>query len=126
MCISELKKDFEEALECINFKGYDPNSVMFRRALLIGQMFTSVKCLENADDVKEELDGAETYFNEFEKTGDTVYKDMASDELRHAGILIKKHLVVAADEKVRCKLNKQEQERQEMIKIVSAPPKPTV
>lgn len=71
-----------------------------------------------SNDVKEELDGAKKYYDEYLKTGDVSYKDMANDELKHAGILIKKHLA-KADERTKSSLNYLEKERQEMQKMFS-------
>ena len=71
------------------------------------------------DDVDEELSDAENYWILFCETGDSVYKEMANDELKHAGILIKKHLLKTTDEKRKHSLNEQEKKRQEMLKIVS-------
>ena len=44
---------------------------------------------------------------------------MAADELRHAGILIKKHLAEATDAEMRHKLNQQEKVHQKMLSAVS-------
>lgn len=117
--IEELEKDFKEMLGCINFKNYDPHSKLFMRALLIGQMYQAVKTLENSDEIEEELAGAEKYFSRYIETGDSTFKEMASDELRHAGILIKKHLAKTENEKKREKLSAYEKKRQEMLKEIS-------
>jgi hypothetical protein len=55
----------------------------------------------------------------YKETGDSTYKDMASDELRHAGNLIKKHLATSTDEGHKEMLNAREKERQELLKVVS-------
>lgn len=52
---------------------------------------------EMEDDVDEELDGARNYWNKYLETNDVQFKEMAHDELKHASILIKKHLVSADD-----------------------------
>lgn len=117
--VAELEKDLKEALSHIDFKEYDPYSKPFMKALFIGQMLSILKCLGD-DDVEEELDGAETYFKLYEDTGDSTYKGMASDELRHADILIKKHLAKTSDSEKREILNEHEKRRQEMLKKISA------
>lgn len=116
--VDVLKIDFEEALSHIDFsKEYDPLSKSFMKALFLGELWTATKNLE--DDVDEELSDAENYWILFCETGDSVYKEMANDELKHAGILIKKHLLKTTDEKRKHSLNEQEKKRQEMLKIVS-------
>ena len=42
------------------------------------------------DDISDELYGAKKYFQKFLDSGDTAYKEMAKEELKHAEILIKK------------------------------------
>lgn len=114
----ELRRDFEDALSEIDFKRYDPYSRPFMRALFIGQMMAAAGSVCDARDVEEELEGAEKYRRLFLETGDTAYRDMAGDELRHAGVLIKKRLA-KADGAERDSLNGYERERQEMLKMVS-------
>ena len=116
----ELRRDFEDAISRVDFKKYDPYSRDFMKALFIGQMHMAAKSLCEEDDVEEELDGAEKYYDVYLRTGDAAYKDMASDELRHAGTLIKKHLAMATDDERRAELNAHEKRRQEMLKAVSA------
>ncbi len=114
--LEELKKDFEQSVKEIDFsKPYDPYSKQFMKALFIGQLLMAVKEME--DDVEEELDGARKYWQNYLETNDVQYKEMAHDELKHAGILIKKHLV-GADESEKAYLNGLEKERQEMLKLV--------
>lgn len=115
--LTELEKDFKEMLECIDFKKYDPYSKLYMRALFIGQMYMCVKALGN--DVDEELEGAEEYWKKYEETADSTFKDMANDELRHASILIKKHLAKCTDEEEKEHLNSQEKRRQEILKHIS-------
>lgn len=115
--LEELKKDFIELLHCIDFKHYDPYSKLYMRALFIGQMYMCMKSLEG-DDVEEEIEGAEKYLDMYDETSDNTYKDMASDELRHAGILIKKHLAKTSDEALREHLSNQEKRRQEILKHI--------
>lgn len=115
MCADVLEHDFREILGKIDFsKPYDPFGKTFMKALSVGLMWKCVKCLE--DDVEEELSGAETYWRLYGDTGDTQYREMASDELRHAGILIKKHLAKGGD---KAKMDAYEKRRQEMMKEVS-------
>lgn len=118
MATKELKKDFKEALSEINFKEYDPWSKKFMKASFIGQMWYLMKALRDDDDVEEELEGAETYMEKWHTTGDTAFRDMAKDELRHAGILIKKHYEWADDDK-KAVLEEHENKRQELLKMLS-------
>ena len=48
-------------------------------------------------------------------TGDSTYKDMAHDELKHAGVLIKEHYK-HADDKMKEMLEEHENIRQELLK----------
>ena len=96
-----LEKDFEEALSKIDFsKPYDPYSKDFMKPLFIGMLLTAIK--QTDDDVKDELNGAKIYWNKYLETNDSQFKEMAHDELKHAGILLKKY----------------EAERQEMLKAL--------
>ena len=115
--IKELRKDFKEILSEIDFKEYDPFSKKFMKAGFVGQMWFLIKELCEDDDVEEELDGARKYLEKYEQTGDSSFHDMAKDELRHAGILIKKHYEWA-DENKKEHLEKQENERQELLKQI--------
>ena len=117
--LKELTNDFKEAVSKIDFKNYDPYSKTFMKPLFIGQLLLAMKSVESDDDVEEELDGAETYLNKFLSTGDTSYKEMASDELKHAGILIKKHLANANDG-MKNKLATYEKERQNLYKRLAS------
>ena len=113
--MKELRKDFKECLSEINFKDYYPFSKKFMKAESIGQMWMLVKMLHDDDDVEDELEGAETYMEKWLNTGDVAFRDMAKDELRHAGILIKKHYEWADDEK-KAVLEEHENKRQELMK----------
>ena len=115
--VKELRKDFKDVLSKINFSEYDPYSKKFMTAIFVGQMWFLVKSLMEDDDVEEEIEGARTYFEKYLETNDTQYRDMAKDELRHAGILIKKHSEWADEEKQKT-LNQHEEERQELIKAI--------
>lgn len=107
----EAMKDFKKALGNIDFVKYNPYSGEFMKALFIGQMWDLIKKLNTCNwcdnneeseykDVAEEIDGARKYKELYAVTGDSSYKDMAKDELKHAGILINKHRADAdTDEK---------------------------
>lgn len=119
MALKELKKDFKDCISEIDFKEYDPFSKQFMKAGFIGQMWMLLKMLHDDDDVEEELEGAETYIDKYKSTGDVAFRDMAKDELRHAGILIKKHYEWADDEK-KLVLEEHENKRQELLKMLEA------
>ena len=115
-CVKVLREDFKQALSQIDFtKKYDPYSRSFMKALFIGQLLMA--CEQMEDDVEEELDDAKKYWNTYLETNDSQYNDMAHDELRHAGILIKKH-IAKADESEKKYLNGLEEERQELLKAM--------
>ena len=98
----ELKKDFEELLENIDFNSYNPNSSEFQTALRIGLMLhilpQDIKMEEKSmkietvekDDISEEIMGAKKYLQKYHETSDSIFKEMSNDELKHAEILIKK------------------------------------
>ena len=115
MAMKELKKDFKNCISEIDFKEYDPFSKSFMKAGFIGQMWMLMKMLHDDDDVESELEGAEEYMEKWHSTGDTAFRDMAKDELRHAGILIKKHYEWADDEK-KAVLEEHENKRLELMK----------
>ena len=117
--IRELRKDFKEKLNDIDFNEYDPYSKKFMTASFIGQMWFLIKELAEDDEVEEELDGARKYYERYEKTDDETFLQMAKDELRHAGILIKK-IYEWADEKQKVHLEEQENERQALMKEMEA------
>ena len=116
--LKELKRDFKEVLSVIDFTEYDPFSKVFMKASFIGQMWLLLKTLYEDDEVGEEIEGAEKYIKKFEESGDTQFRDMAKDELRHAGILIKKNYEWADDEK-KAALEQHENKRQELLKKLS-------
>ena len=70
---------------------------------------------QKENDIEEELSGAEKYYKEYLASGDVSYREMANDELKHAGILIKKHLI-NADETEKLHLTELEHKRLEMLK----------
>lgn len=113
--MKELKKDFKDIVSEIDFKNYDPFAKKFMKAGFIGQMWMILKAMKDDDEVEEELEGAETYMEKWHTTGDTAFRDMAKDELRHAGILIKKHYEWADDDK-KTVLEEHENKRQELLK----------
>ncbi len=113
--MKELRQDFKNAVSEIDFKQYDPFSKSFMKAGFIGQMWMLMKMLHDDDDVESELEGAEEYMEKWHSTGDTAFRDMAKDELRHAGILIKKHYEWADDEK-KAVLEEHENKRLELMK----------
>lgn len=117
--MKELRQDFKNAVSEIDFKKYDPFSKPFMKAGFIGQMWALIKMLHDDDDVESELEGAEEYMEKWHSTGDTAFRDMAKDELRHAGILIKKHYEWADDEK-KAVLEEHENKRLELMKRLEA------
>lgn len=120
--IKELEKDFKEALEHVDFMEYSPYSKEYMKALFIGQMWDLLCKLNETNhdsDIEEELDGAKTYLELYKTTGEVDYKTMASDELRHAGILIKKHLAKTSAQAEKDVLNKMESERQKMLSQIN-------
>ena len=117
--LEELEKDYHTLVSRINFKDYDPLDPNFMKASVVGLMWLVGNKLM-CNDVEEELDGAEKYFRLYEETGDAAYKTMATDELRHAETLIKKHLANVSDSEVREVLNGQDMRRLEMAKMISS------
>lgn len=95
----ELKKDFQELLENIDFSSYNPNSQEFKNALNIGLMlhiipdevekYNEIENIEK-DEISEELAGAKKYLQKYLDSNDSIFQQMANDELKHAEILIKK------------------------------------
>ena len=112
--LEELKQDFQRMIKQIDFSKYDPRSQLFMTVLSIGLMYMSIKAITSTDDVAEELNGARKYMLNYLSSNDTNYKDMAKDELRHAGILIKK-LYEKADFKEKVRLETYENEAQELL-----------
>ena len=95
----ELKKDFQELLENIDFNSYNPNSQEFQNALNIGLMLHIIPDeiekhneIENIekDEISEELSGAKKYLQKYLDSNDSIFQQMTNDELKHAEILIKK------------------------------------
>ena len=118
---SEVLGDFLESVKKIELIAYNPDSREFERTLRIGLMWKllcdadgtcvvskevpqSSDEMEN-DDISEEISGAKKYLQKYIDSGDSTFREMASDELRHASILIKKAnaKLPGADEKKRLK-----------------------
>mgnify|MGYP006873049532 CR=1 FL=1 len=98
--IDEVCSDFRKALSEIDFSSYNPNSQQFDLTLRLGLMWYLLKEMDcnsekefvqsKKDDISDELFDAKKYFQKYMDSGDSVYVEMAKDELKHAGILIKK------------------------------------
>lgn len=111
----EVKSDFDSALEKINFSAYNPNSTEFTNALRIGLMWHLLCELDGGeadtesqkadDEIADEIMGAKKYLQRYIDSGDMNFREMASDELRHAEILLKKanSRLPTGDEKIRLK-----------------------
>lgn len=111
----EVKSDFDSALEKINFSAYNPNSTEFTNALRIGLMWHLLCELDGGeadtesqkadDEIADEIMGAKKYLQRYIDSGDMNFREMASDELRHAEILLKKanSRLPTGDEKTRLK-----------------------
>ena len=86
--IDELQKDFMKELSKIDFSNYSPDSKVFMYPLSIGLLTMLLKDIDGDSDIQEEIAGAEKYLDMYEKTSDNAYQTMASDELKHAKMLI--------------------------------------
>jgi len=99
----EVLQDFKTALSKINFKGYNPNSSEFLNALFTGEMWNLICKLNHLDsngeieieniekdEISEELADAKKYLQKYIDSNDSIFQQMANDELKHAEILIKK------------------------------------
>lgn len=86
----EVFKDFSKALEKINFKSYNPFSQEFKETLFLGLMWKILCKMEERSPIMEEIEGVKKYMADYKTTGDNEYRSMASDEIRHAEILLKK------------------------------------
>lgn len=120
---NELRSDFRLSLRKIDPHGYDPFSRKFMEALFIGQMWQILHGMKEVpddifSDIEEEFDGAKKYYKTYEETGDNSYKEMSGDEIRHAGILIKKSLAKTTDAETKRKLNLYEEKRQSLARMV--------
>ena len=112
----ELKKDFQELLENIDFNSYNPNSQEFKNALNIGLMLHIIpdkveKHNEiEKDEISEELAGAKKYLQKYLDSNDSIFQQMANDELKHAEILIKKAYSKLPNSEEKTKLKSYEDE----------------
>ena len=115
----ELKKDFQELLENIDFSSYNPNSQEFKNALNIGLMlhiipdevekYNEIENIEK-DEISEELAGAKKYLQKYLDSNDSIFQQMANDELKHAEILIKKAYSKLPNSEEKTKLKSYEDE----------------
>lgn len=125
---NEVLNDFNIALKSIDFNSYNPSSSEFLTALNLGLMWNILnemsECGESpapalehksVDDVDEELSGARKYLQKYSETQDSTYKEMASDELKHANFLIKKAYSKLPSGEEKMKLKSYEDE----IKMIS-------
>lgn len=105
----ELKNDFATLLSNIDFKHYSPNSPEFRNAVLTGIMSfllcNNTEAPEVKDEVKEEMEGAEKYYQRYKATNDAMFKQMSQDELRHADYVLRQKMLSATEEE-KAKLNR--------------------
>lgn len=124
----EFLNDFVTAVKQINFKNYNPSSNEFISTVMTGLMWHLVnetreqktKIMgEQHDEIKDELMGAEKYWQKFIETNDSTYKQMANDEIRHADFLIKKQYNNVSDEKEKQKLNTYSEWQKQIISRLS-------
>lgn len=108
----ELAKDFDTLISKIDFKQYNPNSPEFRNAVLTGIM-AFLLCNnheeyteEHEDEVKEEMEGAEKYYQKYKVTNDAMFKQMSQDELRHADYILRQKMLTPMSEQEKEKLSK--------------------
>lgn len=129
----EVMLDFKDAIKEINFKKYNPYSGDFMKALFLGQMWdllckmnTACNCEvkhhedEMFEDVLEELEGAEKYTEMFNTSGDSIYRELAKDELKHASILINKYNGMTTDEKEIQKLREMTNRHNELLSMLES------
>jgi len=87
--IEELENDFMTELKKIDFSDYSPRSEVFMYPVTIGMLhFLLTRDTKEESDIQEEIDGARKYMELHEQTSDAAYKTLASDELKHARMLI--------------------------------------
>ena len=121
--INEVFSDFKDSVAKIDFNSYNPNSAEFLSALNVGLMWyllqelgeekVEVKAMtqeSEKDEISDELFGAKKYLQRFMDSGDMNYKEMSSDELKHAGILIKKAYSKLPNAEEKAKLKSYEDE----------------
>lgn len=132
--IKEVFSDFKNSLSNIDFNSYNPNSPEFQSALNVGLMWHLLKeidgeNLENKivpmsmesekDEISDELYGAKKYFQKFMDSSDSIFKEMAKDELKHAEILIKKANAKLPSGEEKVKLKEYELELKEISEKVN-------
>lgn len=97
--IKELKNDFSELLNKIDLKSYNPTSSEFQKTLNIGLLWYLLKKMDKVQDdvfqdeyaeAKDEIMGADKYYNMYKETKDPTLKSMASQEMNHAHYWISK------------------------------------
>lgn len=108
----EVLADFQTAISEVDFSRYNPFSAEFDKALRIGLMW-QLLCMTEApesDEIAEEISGAKKYMQKYAETGDMSFKEMSEDEMKHAGILIKKAYsrLPSGEEKTRLKVYENE------------------
>lgn len=121
--INEVFSDFKDSVAKIDFNSYNPNSAEFLSALNVGLMWyllqelgegkVEIKAMvqeSEKDEISDELFGAKKYLQRFMDSGDMNYKEMSSDELKHAGILIKKAYSKLPNAEEKAKLKSYEDE----------------
>ena len=121
--INEVFSDFKDSVAKIDFNSYNPNSAEFLSALNVGLMWYLLQALgegtveikamnqeSEKDEISDELFGAKKYLQRFMDSGDMNYKEMSSDELKHAGILIKKAYSKLPNAEEKAKLKSYEDE----------------
>ena len=125
-----VREDFAAALDKIDFsEAYNPNSADFDKALRLGLMWLLLGklCQDGAgaevaaqsdeqpcDDIADELSGAKRCLQRYIDTNDAAWKSMASDKLRHAGMLIKKAQARLPGGEEKARLRSHEAEMQEI------------
>ena len=131
--INEVFSDFTNSIKNINFSSYNPNSPEFQSALNVGLMWHLLcemgeEKIENKivpekeiekDEISDELYGAKKYFQKYMDSGDSVFKEMAKDELKHAEILIKKANAKLPSGEEKAKLKEYELELKEISEKVN-------
>lgn len=133
--IDEVYSDFKNSLSGIDFSSYNPNSPEFTSTLNVGLMWhllqelkgekiESIEVSKNLesgkDEISDELFGAKKYFQKYLDSGDMVYKEMASDELKHAEILIKKAYSKLPNSEEKVKLKSYEDEHTQILKQIES------
>ena len=127
--IEEAKASMIDAISTNLFVDTSTGKIYLKKLNNNGQADFFVYAIEEQKPPKDPLEEINTRLTRIENyigglndksvSNDVQYKEMAHDELRHAGILIKKHLA-KADESEKEYLNGLEKERQDMLKLVKA------